>query len=404
MKALLSHEPGGPETLRLQEITALAPGPGELLVRVRACAINFPDVLIIEDKYQLKPQRPFAPGGEIAGEVMTVGEGVSGWSAGDRLIAALGFGGLAEQVVVPADRAIPLPPERSFEEGSALLMTYATAIHALVDRGKLEAEQTLLVLGAAGGVGLAAVEIGKALGAQVVAAVSSEEKAEAARAAGADAAIVYPSGPFDRDGQKALAGVFKEAIGPAGADVILDPVGGDYSEAALRSIAWEGRFLVVGFPAGIAKLPLNLTLLKSCDVRGVFWGGFLARDPKRNAAHVEQLFRWWDEGKIVPRISATYPLERASRRASKRHDQFANGLAVAQHIAAFATLALLGSFAYPRAALIRLLLWLSLFGAFIEVVQAIPALQRDSDVLDWLADTAAVAAVLLVVRWCRART
>jgi NADPH:quinone reductase-like Zn-dependent oxidoreductase len=325
MKALLSHEPGGPETLRLQEITALAPGPGELLVRVRACAINFPDVLIIEDKYQLKPQRPFAPGGEIAGEVMTVGEGVSGWSAGDRLIAALGFGGLAEQVVVPADRAIPLPPERSFEEGSALLMTYATAIHALVDRGKLEAEQTLLVLGAAGGVGLAAVEIGKALGAQVVAAVSSEEKAEAARAAGADAAIVYPSGPFDRDGQKALAGVFKEAIGPAGADVILDPVGGDYSEAALRSIAWEGRFLVVGFPAGIAKLPLNLTLLKSCDVRGVFWGGFLARDPKRNAAHVEQLFRWWDEGKIVPRISATYPLERAGEAIAALRDRKAIG-------------------------------------------------------------------------------
>jgi NADPH:quinone reductase-like Zn-dependent oxidoreductase len=321
MKALLSHEPGGPETLRLQEITALAPGPGELLVRVRACAINFPDVLIIEDKYQLKPQRPFAPGGEIAGEVMTVGEGVSGWSVGDRLIAALGFGGLAEQVVVPADRAIPLPPERSFEEGSALLMTYATAIHALVDRGKLEAEQTLLVLGAAGGVGLAAVEIGKALGAQVVAAVSSEEKAEAARAAGADAAIVYPSGPFDRDGQKALAGVFKEAVGPAGADVILDPVGGDYSEAALRSIAWEGRFLVVGFPAGIAKLPLNLTLLKSCDVRGVFWGGFLARDPKRNAAHVEQLFHWWDEGKIVPRISATYPLERAGEAIAALRDR-----------------------------------------------------------------------------------
>jgi NADPH:quinone reductase-like Zn-dependent oxidoreductase len=155
--------------------------------------------------------------------------------------------------------------------------------------------------------------------------VSSEEKAEAARAAGADAAIVYPSGPFDRDGQKALAGVFKEAVGPAGADVILDPVGGDYSEAALRSIAWEGRFLVVGFPAGIAKLPLNLTLLKSCDVRGVFWGGFLARDPKRNAAHVEQLFRWWDEGKIVPRISATYPLERAGEAIAALRDRKAIG-------------------------------------------------------------------------------
>ena len=325
MKALLSHEPGGPETLRLDEIPAPVAAPGELLVRVRACAINFPDVLIIEDKYQLKPQRPFAPGGEIAGEVLAVGEGVSGWPIGARLIAALGFGGLAEQVIVPADRAIPLPAERSFEEGSALLMTYATAIHALVDRGKLKAGQTLLVLGAAGGVGIAAIEIGKALGARVVAAVSSEEKAEAAREAGADATLVYPAGPFDRDGQKALAGLFKEAVGPAGADVILDPVGGDYSEAALRAIAWEGRFLVVGFPAGIAKLPLNLTLLKSCDVCGVFWGAFAARDPRANAAHVEQLFRWWDEGRIAPRISATYPLERAGEAIAALRDRRAFG-------------------------------------------------------------------------------
>ena len=325
MKALLSHEPGGPETLRLDEIPAPVAAPGELIVRVRACAINFPDVLIIEDKYQLKPQRPFAPGGEIAGEVLAMGEGISGWSIGARLIAALGFGGLAEQVIVPADRAIPLPAERSFEEGSALLMTYATAIHALVDRGKLKAGQTLLVLGAAGGVGIAAIEIGKALGARVVAAVSSEEKAEAAREAGADATLVYPAGPFDRDGQKALAGLFKEAVGPAGADVILDPVGGDYSEAALRAIAWEGRFLVVGFPAGIAKLPLNLTLLKSCDVCGVFWGAFAARDPRANAAHVEQLFRWWDEGRIAPRISATYPLERAGEAIAALRDRRAFG-------------------------------------------------------------------------------
>ena len=325
MKALLSHEPGGPETLRLDEIPAPVAAPGELIVRVRACAINFPDVLIIEDKYQLKPQRPFAPGGEIAGEVLAVGEGVSGWPIGARLIAALGFGGLAEQVIVPADRAIPLPAERSFEEGSALLMTYATAIHALVDRGKLKAGQTLLVLGAAGGVGIAAIEIGKALGARVIAAVSSEEKAGAAREAGADATLVYPAGPFDRDGQKALAGLFKEAVGPAGADVILDPVGGDYSEAALRAIAWEGRFLVVGFPAGIAKLPLNLTLLKSCDVCGVFWGAFAARDPRANAAHVEQLFRWWDEGRIAPRISATYPLERAGEAIAALRDRRALG-------------------------------------------------------------------------------
>ena len=325
MKSLLSYKLGGPETLRLEEIPEPRPEAGELLVRVRACAINFPDVLIIEDKYQLRPPRPFAPGGEIAGEVIALGEGVGGWSAGDRLIAALGFGGLSEQVVVTADRAIPLPAERSFEEGSALLMTYATAIHALVDRGRLEAGQTLLVLGAAGGVGLAAVEIGKALGARVVAAVSSQEKAKAAQASGADTTLVYPAGPFDRDGQKALAGLFKDAAGPTGANVILDPVGGEYSEAALRSIAWEGRFLVVGFPAGIAKLPLNLTLLKSCDVCGVFWGGFFAREPRRNAEHIERLFRWWSEGKIAPKISATYPLERAGEAIAALRDRRAVG-------------------------------------------------------------------------------
>ena len=322
MKALLSHELGGPETLRLEEIPEPKPGPGELLVRVRACAMNFPDVLIIEDKYQLKPSRPFAPGGEIAGEVIAIGDGVGGWSAGDRITAALGFGGLVEQVVVPADRAIRLPAERSFEEGSALLMTYATAIHALVDRGRLQAGQTLLVLGAAGGVGIAAVEIGKALGAKVVAAVSSAEKAAAAREAGADATLVYPSGDVD---PKVLSQLFKDAVGPAGADVILDPVGGLYTEAALRSIAWEGRFLVVGFPAGIAKLPLNLTLLKSCDVCGVFWGAFVAREPKRNAEHVGQLFRWWDEGRIAPKISATYPLERAGEAIAALRDRKAVG-------------------------------------------------------------------------------
>jgi NADPH2:quinone reductase len=325
MKALLSHEPGGPEMLRVEELPAPKAGGGELLVRVRACAINFPDVLIIEDKYQLKPERPFAPGGEIAGEVVAVGEGVSGWSPGDRLIAATGFGGLAEQVVIPAARAIPLPNERSFEQGSALLMTYATAIHALVDRGKVSAGQKLLVLGAAGGVGLAAVEIGKALGARVIAACSSPEKAELAGEAGADTAIVYPPGPFDRDGLKALSQLFKEVVGPAGADVILDPVGGDYTEAALRSIGWEGRFLVVGFPAGIAKLPLNLTLLKSCDVCGVFWGAFAARYPEANAAHVEQLFRWWDEGRIAPKVSATYPLERAGEAIAALRNRRAAG-------------------------------------------------------------------------------
>jgi NADPH:quinone reductase-like Zn-dependent oxidoreductase len=310
MKALLSHEPGGPETLRLTDLPDPQPGPGELLVRVRAAAVNFPDVLIIEDRYQFKPPRPFAPGGEIAGEVEAVGDGVEGWKPGDRLIAVPGWGGMAEMIVIPAKSAIPLPAERSFTDGAALLLTYATSIHALYDRGRLKAGQTLLVLGGAGGVGLAAVELGKARGARVIAAVSSEEKAAAVREAGADEAIVYPRGPFDKDGQKALAQLFKDAVGPEGAHVIYDPVGGEYTEPALRSIAWEGRYLVVGFPAGIPKLPLNLTLLKSCDVCGVFWGAFAARDPKANAAHVAELFRLWDEGKIRPYVSATYPLER----------------------------------------------------------------------------------------------
>ncbi|MFL6737587.1 MAG: NADPH:quinone oxidoreductase family protein [Sphingomicrobium sp.] len=308
MKALLSHAPGGPETLQLTELPEPVPGAGELLVRVRAAAVNYPDVLIIEDKYQFKPPRPFAPGGEIAGEVEAVGEGVERWTAGDRLIAVPGWGGMAEKVVIPAKSAIRLPDSRSFTDGAALLLTYATSIHALYDRGKLETGQTLLVLGAAGGVGLAAVELGKARGARVIAAVSSDDKAAAAREAGADEAIVYPPGPFDKDGQKALAQLFKDAVGPEGAHLVYDPVGGDYTEPALRSIAWEGRYLVVGFPAGIPRLPLNLTLLKSCDVCGVFWGAFAARDPKANAAHVAELFALWDQGKISPRVSATYPL------------------------------------------------------------------------------------------------
>ena len=308
MKALLSTAPGGPETLQLSDLPDPVAGPGQLLVAVKACAINYPDVLIIEDKYQFKPPRPFAPGGEVAGVVEAVGEGVTGWSPGDRLIAMIGHGGLAEKVVVGAAQAIPFPAGRSFADASALILTYGTTIHALLDRGQLKAGETLLVLGAAGGVGLAAVELGKAYGARVIAAASSEEKAQAARDAGADEAIVYPQGPFDREASKALADQFKAAVGANGADLIYDPVGGDYCEPALRSIAWEGRYLVIGFPAGIPKLPLNLTLLKSCDVRGVFWGAFAARDPKANAAHLQTLFRLWEEGKIAPRVTRTWPL------------------------------------------------------------------------------------------------
>ena len=312
MKAVLSHEPGGPETLRIEELPDPVAGPGELLVRVRACAINYPDVLIIQDKYQMRPPRPFAPGGEIAGEVEAVGQGVEGWAVGDRLIAAAGFGGLAEKIVVRPQMAFRLPDAHGFEEGSALLMTYATAIHALVDRGRLQPKDLLVVLGAAGGVGLAAVEIGKALGAWVLACASSEQKCAAARAAGADGSLKYPAGPLDRETQKTFAQDLKDVVGPNGAQVVLDAVGGDYAEPALRAMGWEGRYLVVGFPAGIPKLPLNLTLLKSCDVCGVFWGAFAARDPKANAAHVEQLFRWWGEGKIEPKVSETFTLERAA--------------------------------------------------------------------------------------------
>jgi NADPH:quinone reductase-like Zn-dependent oxidoreductase len=325
MKALLSVEPGPPETLRVTEVPEPTPNPGELLVRVRACAINYPDVLIIEDKYQFRPERPFAPGGEFAGEVAGLGEGVEGWSLGDRLIGYSGHGGLAELTTVPVRQAFRLPESIGFVDGSALLITYATTIHALVDRGRLQSGETLLVLGAAGGIGLSAIEIGKALGARVIAAVSSDEKAEAARAAGADDALVYGTPPFDKDSSKALAHQFKDAVGAAGADVILDPVGGDYAEPALRSIAWEGRYLVVGFPAGIPRLPLNLTLLKSCDVCGVFWGAFAARDPKRNTEHVDQLFRWWAEGKIAPKVSATYPLGQAGEAIAALRDRTAIG-------------------------------------------------------------------------------
>ena len=306
MKALITTTPGPADTLAMGELPDPVAGAGQLLIAVKACSINFPDTLIIEDKYQFRPERPFAPGGEVAGIVEAVGEGVSGFAPGDRVIAMTGHGGLAEKVAAPARNSFHLPEDRSFVDGSALLMTYGTSIHALVDRGRLAAGQSLLVLGAAGGVGLAAVELGKAMGARVVGAVSSEEKAARVRAAGADDAIVYPRQPFDKDASKALAEQFKAAGGADGYHVIYDAVGGDYSAPALRSIAWEGRFLVVGFPAGIASLPLNLTLLKGCDVCGVFWGAFAMRDPAANRAHVERLFALWAEGSIAPPVSETF--------------------------------------------------------------------------------------------------
>ena len=310
MRALLSKETGGPDTLTIGDLPDPVAGRGQVVIAVRACAVNYPDLLIIEDKYQFRPERPFAPGGEVAGVIDSIGDGVTGWAVGDRVVAVTGHGGMVEKLAVPAAALHRLPPNRSFEDGAALLLTYATSILALLDRGRLGEGQTLLVLGAAGGVGLASIELGKAFGARVVAAVSSEEKAAAAKDAGADETVVYPHAPLDKDASRALAEAFKAAVGPKGADVVFDPVGGDYAEPALRSVGWEGRYLVVGFPAGIPKLPLNLTLLKSCDVCGVFWGAFAMRDPAANAAHVATLFRLWDEGRIAPRVTGTFPLER----------------------------------------------------------------------------------------------
>lgn len=318
MKALLSRVPGGPGTLELAEVPDPVAGKGELLVRIHYCAINYPDVLVIEDRYQFKPARPFAPGSEVSGVVEAVGDGVEGWAVGDRLLAlTASSGGLAEKVAVAAGRAFKVPDGLPLKEASALLMTYATTIHGLLDRGHLREGQTLLVLGAAGGVGLSAVELGKAFGARVIAAVSSAEKAHVAKACGADDVLIYDRAPFDKEQSKALADAFKAKLGPDGAHVIYDPVGGDYAEPALRAIAWEGRYLVVGFPAGIPKLPLNLTLLKSCDVCGVFWGAFTMRDPARHQEHVATLFRLWQEGRIGPRVSETYPLARGGDAIAK---------------------------------------------------------------------------------------
>jgi NADPH:quinone reductase len=310
MKTLLSKTPGPPDTLVLEDVADPVAAPGQVVLRVAACGVNYPDSLVIEDRYQFRPERPFAPGGEVSGVVEALGDGVTSLKVGQRVIGSAVSGGMAEKIVLPAERCIPIPDAMPLDDAAAFMMTYGTSHHALKDRGRLKAGETLLVLGAAGGVGLAAVELGKAAGARVVAAVSSEEKAQAARDAGADETVVYPRGPFDKDGLKALADQFKQAVGTNGADVIYDPVGGDYAEAALRAIAWKGRFLVVGFPAGIPKIPLNLVLLKGCEIVGVFWGGFTAREAAANAENVRELLALYEAGQIRPVISQRFPLAR----------------------------------------------------------------------------------------------
>ncbi|RHW19264.1 NADPH:quinone oxidoreductase family protein [Sphingomonas gilva] len=310
MRIWHSTEVGGSDALAIAQVDPPLPGPGELLVDVRACGINFPDSLIIRDLYQFKPQRPFAPGGEVAGVVSAVGDGVNGFAAGDRVIARTGWGGLAEQVVVAADKCITMPGAMPFDEGAAFLFTYGTSYHALRQRARLAAGETVLVLGAAGGTGVAAIEIAKASGARVVAAASSEEKVAFARECGADDGIVYPSGPLDKSASRALGEAFKAAA-PKGFDVVYDPVGGDYAEPALRAMGWRGRYLVVGFTAGIPALPFNLPLLKGCEIVGVFNGGFQANEPEVAAANTRKLIALYGEGKLHPRITRRFAFEDA---------------------------------------------------------------------------------------------
>lgn len=308
MRALQSVVVGGPETLELREVAVPEPGAGEVRLCVQAVGINYPDLLIIEDRYQFKPARPFSPGAEVAGVVTAIGPGVSSLAPGDRVIAMLGWGGLAEQVIAPAAACFLLPDAISMEQGAALLMTYGTSHHGLRDRGQIRSGETLLVLGAGGGVGLAAVELGLAFGARVIAAASSEAKLEPARALGVSQTIVYPAETLDRPAQKAFSEAIKSASGSGGVDVILDPVGGSYAEPALRAIARGGRYLVVGFPAGIPALPLNLPLLKECDIRGVFWGSHIDHEPATHRAAIGELLDLCSRGVIRPLIHKVHPL------------------------------------------------------------------------------------------------
>jgi NADPH:quinone reductase len=322
MKAVLCKQFGPPESLVVEEIEPPRPRPGQVVLDVHACAINFPDFLVIQNQYQFKPPLPFAPGGEVSGTVREVGEGVdAAVKPGDRVIAATGVGGLAEQVAVDARALIPVPDSTDMVAASGLLMTYGTSHYALKDRADLREGESLLVLGAAGGVGLAAVELGRAMGARVIAAASSEEKLGLCRQRGATETINYAT-----EDLKAKA---KELTGGQGVDVIYDPVGGSFSEPALRSIAWEGRFLVIGFAAGeIPRIPLNLALLKSCQIVGVFWGAFTAREPDRNKANIAELMDWWAAGKIDPYVSATFPLERGAEAIAELAERRATGKVV----------------------------------------------------------------------------
>lgn len=305
MKAVLCHQYGPPSSLVVEDLPSPTPGPGQVLISVHAAGVNFPDALIVQGKYQSKPELPFSPGSEVAGIVKSVGEGVTHPQPGQSVIAFTSTGGFAEEVVVQADRTLPLPQGMDFVTASAFVVTYATSYHALKDRAAMQPAETLLVLGASGGVGLTAIQIGKLMGARVIAAASSDDKLATCREHGADELINYS--------RENLRERIKELTNGRGVDVIYDPVGGDYAEPALRSMAWQGRYLVIGFAAGeIPKIPLNLTLLKGCSIMGVFWGTFTRMQPELSAANLQQLVDWYTQGRLASHISATYPLERAA--------------------------------------------------------------------------------------------
>ncbi|HEY2755998.1 MAG TPA: NADPH:quinone oxidoreductase family protein [Pseudolabrys sp.] len=305
MKALLCTRYGTPDDLVLADIDDPVPGPGEAAVRIHAAALNFFDTLIIAGKYQTKPEMPFSPAAEFAGIVERLGEGVTDLKVGDRVLGYSRYGAARERIAIAAIKLIKLPDSLDFDHAAGLCVTYGTTLHALKDRARLKGGETLAVLGASGGVGLAAIELGKLMGARVIACASSAEKTAFAKKHGADEGIDYTSD----DLKEAL----RRITGGKGADVIYDPVGGAYTEAALRSIAWKGRFLVIGFAAGeIPKLPLNLVLLKGCDVLGVYWGSFVERNPAGHRANTEQLVTWVAEGKLSSHVHAVYPLAEAS--------------------------------------------------------------------------------------------
>jgi NADPH2:quinone reductase len=304
MKAVLCKQYGPPESLVVEEITSKPLGKGEVRVALHAAGVNFPDVLIIQGKYQFKPEMPFSPGGEAAGEVTEVGEGVTGYKPGDRVIVMCGWGGFADELVIGQDRIIKMPPSMDYATGAAFLMTYGTSHHALKQRAQIKPGETLLVLGAAGGVGLAAVELGKVMGARVIAAASTDEKLELCKKYGADEVINYS--------REKIRDRVKELTGGKGADVIYDPVGGDAFDEAIRCINWEGRLLVIGFASGrIPQLPANLALLKGCQIVGVFWGGWVAKNPQKHQKNVAELLEMYAQGKIKPFVSERFPLERA---------------------------------------------------------------------------------------------